>query len=307
MTNLEKQHEMVKRSLVQFVSAHIPGADFSVVDEIVLSYIISILEEASQDPCFDVEGFVEMMGAYFEEFSTIDQGVICEWIYKLANELTDMEKNQGNHNTVNLSLHALSLSSIIPESKLRARNSSISEKDELSSNNSSSSGGTGGGGSKRSQHLSETSDGGSTDSSSSNCDYFLDEAEVLQEMFPDTAYVEIKHCIAISKGDIDSATQILLHRQETNQSLTDKTHTVGMKKNIVVDDNELKNRIIARYSYVDKNATQREYKPVVPKMEPRKLVRYRDNKIVSLKGERYTEVKRDEDAELKKPKKQIQP
>lgn len=58
---------------------------------------------------------------------------------------------------------------------------------------------------------------------------------------------------------------------------------------------------------MDKNATQREYKPVVPKMEPRKLVRYRDNKIVSLKGERYTEVKRDEDAELKKPKKQILP
>lgn len=86
----------------------------------------------------------------------------------------------------------LSLSNIIPESKLRARNSSISEKDELSSNNSSSSGnGNGGCHGKRSQHLSETSDGGSTDSSSSNCDYFLDEAEVLQEMFPDTAYVEV--------------------------------------------------------------------------------------------------------------------
>ncbi|EDV44160.1 uncharacterized protein Dana_GF16167 [Drosophila ananassae] len=303
MTNLEKQHEMVKRSLVQFISGHIPGADFSVVDEIVLSYIISILEEASQDPCFDVEGFVEMMGAYFEEISTIDQGVICEWIYKLASELTEMEKNQGNHDAINLSLNSLSLSSIIPESKLRARNSSTSEKDELSSNSSSS----GSGGGKRSQHLSETSDGGSTDSSSSTCDYFLDEAEVLQEMFPDTAYVEIKHCIAISKGDIDSATQILLHRQETNQSLTDKSSTGYIKKNVVVDDNELKNRIIARYSYVDKNATQREYKPVVPKMEPRKLVRYRDNKIVSLKGERYTEIKRDEDAELKKPKKQILP
>jgi len=72
---------------------------------------------------------------------------------------------------------------------LRARNSSISEKDELSSNNSSNSGGSS---SKRSQHLSENSDGGSTDSSSSTCDYFLDEAEVLQEMFPDTAYVEVK-------------------------------------------------------------------------------------------------------------------
>lgn len=59
-------------------------------------------------------------------------------------------------------------------------------------------------------------------------------------------FFQIKHCIAISKGDIDSATQILLHRQETNQSLTDKSHTLVIKKNVVVDDNELKNRIIAR-------------------------------------------------------------
>lgn len=104
MTNLEKQHEVVKRSLVQFVSAHIPGADFSVVDDIVLSYIISILEEASQDPCFDVEGFVEMMSAYFAEFSSIDQGIICSWIFKLESELSEMDKNQDNQLTSNLSL-----------------------------------------------------------------------------------------------------------------------------------------------------------------------------------------------------------
>ena len=104
MTNMEKQHEMVKKSLVQFVSSHIPQADFSVVDEIVLSYVISILEEASQDPCFDIDGFIEMMGAYFAEFPSIDQGVICDWIYKLANELNDMENNQGNRQSVNLSL-----------------------------------------------------------------------------------------------------------------------------------------------------------------------------------------------------------
>lgn len=58
---------------------------------------------------------------------------------------------------------------------------------------------------------------------------------------------------------------------------------------------------------MDKDANKKEYKPMVPKVEPKKLVRYRDNKIVSLKGERYTEVKRDEEAELKKPKKPIQP
>ncbi|TMW43533.1 hypothetical protein DOY81_011389 [Sarcophaga bullata] len=289
MTNLERQHELVKNSLVHFVSAHIPGADFSVIDEIVLSYIISILEEASQDPCFDVEGFVEMMSAYFEDFSSIDQGIICDWIYKLANELIELQKNQDNNQqAANLSLNSLSLSDIIPESKLRARNSSSSsEKDEFSLNDN---------------------DGYVTNSGYNFDLIYSQEAKILQEMFPDSPSVEIKYCIAIAKGDIDSATQALLHRQETGQSLSDKpTNGIVGRKNIVVDDAELKNRIIARYSYVDKDANKKEYKPMVPKVEPKKLVRYRDNKIVSLKGERYTEVKRDEEAELKKPKKPIQP
>lgn len=50
----------------------------------------------------------------------------------------------------------------------------------------------------------------------------------------------------------------------------------------------------------------KEHRPVAPKVEPKKLVRYRDNKIVSLKGERFTEVKKGEDVDevsLRKPKK----
>lgn len=58
---------------------------------------------------------------------------------------------------------------------------------------------------------------------------------------------------------------------------------------------------------MDSSAENKEYKPVAPKIEQKKLVRYRDNKIVSLKGERYTEVRGDGDAELKKPKKPILP
>ncbi|XP_075147513.1 CUE domain-containing protein 2-A isoform X1 [Haematobia irritans] len=288
MTNLEKQHELVKNSLVQFVSAHIPGADFSVVDEIVLSYVISILEEASQDPCFDVEGFVEMMGAYFAEFSSIDQGIICDWIYKLANELLQLQKNPDKHSAANLSLNTLSLSDIIPESKLRARNSSSSsEKDEYPLNDS--------------EDFVQPNNGYDINA------IYSQEIKILEEMFPDTPSIEIKYCITIANGDIDGATQTLLHRQDTGQSLTDKSHTHACRKNVVADDNELKNRIIARYSYVDKDSAKREYKPMAPKVEPKKLVRYRDNKIVSLKGERYTEIKRDEEAELKKPKKPIQP
>lgn len=43
---------------------------------------------------------------------------------------------------------------------------------------------------------------------------------------------------------------------------------------------------------MDRDDDSREHRPVAPKTEPKKLVRYLDNKIVSLKGERFTEVKR---------------
>lgn len=56
MTNIDKQHEIVKASLNQFVNTYIKAADLSVVDEIVLNYVISILEEASEDPNIDLEG-----------------------------------------------------------------------------------------------------------------------------------------------------------------------------------------------------------------------------------------------------------
>jgi hypothetical protein len=102
----------------------------------------------------------------------------------------------------------------------------------------------------------------------------------------------------------------LLHRQESGQSLQATANMQAKKSHVKIDDHELKNRIISRYSYIDKDETSRDHRPVGPKIEPKKLVRYRDNKIVSLKGERYTEISRragEEDAELKKPKKPICP
>lgn len=56
MSSIAQQESLVKESLFEFVTQNIPSADLNLIDEIVLSYVISILEEASQDPCFDVEG-----------------------------------------------------------------------------------------------------------------------------------------------------------------------------------------------------------------------------------------------------------
>jgi hypothetical protein len=56
MTDIEQHHKIVKMSLSQFIKKNIPGANLKHVDQIVLEYVISILEEASQDDNFDVEG-----------------------------------------------------------------------------------------------------------------------------------------------------------------------------------------------------------------------------------------------------------
>ncbi|XP_065093988.1 CUE domain-containing protein 2 [Ochlerotatus camptorhynchus] len=300
MTNIAQQHDLVKNSLFQFINTHIPGADLSIVDDIVLSYVISIIEEASQDPCFDVEGFIEMMTAYFNDFVNIEPATVCSWIFQLESQLSEKQSKPSSNDAQSLSLNSLSLADILPEEKLRGRQSSISESEQTANG--------GGCQPKRVQHLSETSDAGSTDSS--NCDLFSEECEVLQEMFPESSLIEVKHCILIANGDIDRATQILLHRQEAGQSLKGNPNNLQANKSLPqIDETELKNRIISRYSYVDKE-DHREYKPVAPKVEPKKLIRYRDNKIVSLKGERYTEVSRrggDEETELKKPKKPICP
>lgn len=267
MANLEKQHAIVKGSLSAFVNAHIAGADLSVVDEIVLSYVISILEEASADPCFDVDGFIEMMSAYFPDFSAIDPATICSWIFQLEGELSALNQAAADADRCS-ALKSLSLSEMLPESIRRARPPSVSEQTTplaaaadislvpiattlgqhlpAAATLTTQSNPTSGVG-KRTQHLSETSDGGSTDSSTGCCaDFFTDECDVLQEMFPDSSFLEVKHCVSIANGDIDRATQMLLDRQDAGQSLTANPASLHAPKSQVIDENELKNRIISR-------------------------------------------------------------
>lgn len=77
------------------------------------------------------------------------------------------------------------------------------------------------------------------------CDLFTEECVALQEIFPESSILEIKHCITIANGDIDRATQIVLDRQEKGQSIAG--NFTMLQKNVAkIDDNELKNRIISR-------------------------------------------------------------
>lgn len=283
MSAIAQQESLVKESLFQFITKNIPSADLSVIDDIVLSYVISILEEASQDPCFDVEGFIEMMAAYVPEFEHIEPGLVCTWVLQLEAELSRQEETDSSSNhddsasSDKVSLTMQTLSEMLPSITKNNRSHSNSESSE---------------GAESSRVIVE--------------DEHAAECEILHEMFPNTCAMEIKHCVSIALGDVERAAATLLHRREQGQALAAAALHTPPSRHVKCDDHELKNRIIARYSYVDKNSGTKEHKPLAPKIEPKKMVRYRDNKIVSLKGERYTEVPKSgaDEEHLKKPKKQ---
>nr|CAD7424933.1 unnamed protein product [Timema monikensis] len=126
------------------------------IDEIVLSYVVSILEdlgsESSVEEAFDVEGFCEMMAAYFPEFSTIHHASVCQWMFELEASMSQKKRKDGNGSLLGKDLSQLAM---LPLAATTPRSHTNSE--------CSSDGPT-----KRVHQLSETSDG----SSDSSGDYY---------------------------------------------------------------------------------------------------------------------------------------
>lgn len=63
--NIQGQESQIKDSLFEFVKTQIPDADLNLIDEIVLSYVVAVLEDVSSDPVFDVEGI------FFNSFQSL--------------------------------------------------------------------------------------------------------------------------------------------------------------------------------------------------------------------------------------------
>lgn len=51
------------------------------------------------------------------------------------------------------------------------------------------------------------------------------EVQMLQEMFPRSSLMEVRHCLAVADGDVERAAQIVLLRQEAGQSIS---HSVNL-------------------------------------------------------------------------------
>ena len=87
-----------------------------------------------------------------------------------------------------------------------------------------------------------------------------------------------------------------------------------------MDDRTLRKKIIGKYGYVDQDDDARYHRPIIKKevavlstkyilqlfekyiffQDDKKMIRYRDGKIVSTKGERFTQVTKQESEEMKK-------
>ncbi|CAL4082404.1 unnamed protein product, partial [Meganyctiphanes norvegica] len=119
--------------------------------------------------------------------------------------------------------------------------------------------------------------------------------------FPSSSSLGL-HCIAITNIRIDFMVTIILQQFFFGSSGVLKiSKALGAKGNKkIVTDKDLRNSMLNRYGFVDNDDDKRDHRPVAPKWEGKKLVRYRDNKVVSLKGERYTELKKEESDEMKK-------
>ncbi|GBL72749.1 hypothetical protein AVEN_127976-1 [Araneus ventricosus] len=99
------QDAFVKSELSKFIMEHTGLDALSSIDEIVLSYIIGVLESLgsanSPDDVFDVDEFAEMMTAYLPAFSNIHSSHTYAWMLNLANRLKE-DSREKDKSTIGL-------------------------------------------------------------------------------------------------------------------------------------------------------------------------------------------------------------
>ncbi|KAG8190958.1 hypothetical protein JTE90_010822 [Oedothorax gibbosus] len=295
----KNQDAFVKSELSRFIMEHTGSDTLSSIDEIVLSYIIGVLESLGSadvpEDVFDVDEFAEMMTAYIPAFSNIHSYHTYAWMLNLAGCLKEISQKNKN---------CFSESFLF---KVHERQRCVSESSTQSIDSESQTHSR----TRRKSYHSSTSYSSSQSEDDEKCitvdNFGHDEIETLTEMFPHLHIVEVKQFLSMSDGDCEKAVQFILQRQESNLDLNEPVNLKGAvptlltaSKEKVVEDKELRKQILKRYAYIDQDEDEREHKPVAPKTEPKKLIRYRDNKIVSIKGERYVEMKKLEDSDISK-------
>lgn len=266
-------HKIIQDALNEFIRSYIPNADMSTLDEVLLSYITGVLEDLgsqeSVEENFDVEVFVEMLEAYIPGFAEIDSVKVCEMMFSLAAKLASARDTETTTPKPVESNWSLTHSS--------SSNGETSVKD---------------------MHFLST-DGATAKVAQDNSTEWDGQEQLLLEMFPKCSVTEARSALSIAKGDMEEAVRLIIEG-DVQPSLPPPVNANQGKTQSSKADQKLKESILEKYMLVDSEEDKKTHRPVTPKDAPKKMVRYHDNQVVTTKGERYHQVKKEEADDMKR-------
>ncbi|KAJ8418211.1 hypothetical protein AAFF_G00139200 [Aldrovandia affinis] len=260
-------HKIIQDALYEFIQSYISNADLSALDEVILSYITGVLEDlGSQDSVeenFDVEVFVEMLEAYIPGFAEIDCVKVCEMMFNLSTKLA-IARNTGSD---------------------QPKTESFLNKGAASASSS-----------MQRQDFTAPPEGATAQEGVGDGD---GPVQYLVEMFPKCSVTEARSALSIAKGDMDEAVRLIIEGDVQLSHAPPLNVNHGKTVSPQADD-KLKASILEKYMLVDNEEDKKIHRPLTPKEAPKKLVRYHGNQVVTTKGERYHQVKKEETEDMKK-------
>ncbi|XP_066549936.1 CUE domain-containing protein 2 isoform X1 [Amia ocellicauda] len=270
--NIMEHNKIIQDALYEFIRLHIPNPDLSTLDEVILSYITGVLEDLgsqeSVEENFDVEVFVEMLEAYIPGCAEIDSVEVCEMMFNLAARLATARNTE---------------------------NSAPKPAGGASSSSDTSAASAGGALSKK-QDFSVQLEGATAKEVTNDGD---SKVQLLLEMFPKCSVTEANSALSIAKWDMEEAVRLIVEG-DLQLSQTPPLKVNHGKTSPAQPDEKLKASILEKYMLVDSEEDKKIHRPVTPKEAPKKMVRYLGSQVVSTKGERYQQVKKEESEEMKK-------
>lgn len=315
----------VERELKQFLKHQVSSEALCSIDEIVLGYISNVLEQLREDEQFDVDEFAEIMAAYIPGFDSLTKEEVCSWMLGLAEKLVYIRRSSDVAVVKEDKVSSESkVVGVLPSSSAEGRHHVGEESDRVlslqqakqvrSSSNTTASPDV-------NSTYREMKDDCVNSNKMENAEERGDEVSVLLEMFPEACSLEIEQCLNDANGNTEAAVHLMLLKngescddegQESNLKIVDWSPKVRLPsannlEERKADRESFKEQMMARYGYVDIRQDEITHQPRLNKQENKKPLRYRDNQVVSTKGERFSLVKKQESEDMKKTYVNIKP
>lgn len=315
----------VERELKQFLKHQVSSEALCSIDEIVLGYITNVLEQLREDEQFDVDEFAEIMAAYIPGFDSLTKEEVCSWMLGLAEKLVYIRRSSDVAEVKEDKVSSESkVVGVLSSSSAEGRHHVGEESDRVlslqqakqvrSSSNTTAS-------LDINSTYREMKDDCVNSNKMENAEERGDEVSVLLEMFPEACSLEIEQCLNDANGNTEAAVHLMLLKngescddegQESNLKIVDWSPKVRLPsannlEERKADRESFKEQMMARYGYVDIRQDEITHQPRLNKQENKKPLRYRDNQVVSTKGERFSLVKKQESEDMKKTYVNIKP